>query len=59
MTEKETFSKIADRVVEQVIESSGYHLDEAQMKRLLQGKMDRARAMVEARKNIPAFHIDY
>ena len=59
MTDKEKFSKIADRVVEQVIESSGYHLDEAQMKRLLQDKMDRARAMVEARKKIPAFHIDY
>lgn len=59
MTEKIDYSKLADRVVEQVIESSGYHLNETQMKRLLQDKMDRARAMVDARKNIPAFHIDY
>ncbi len=59
MTEKKDFSNIADRVVMQVIENMGFELDEAQMKRLLQNKADRARDMIEARKNIPAFHIDY
>lgn len=59
LTEKETFSKIADRVVMQVIENMGFELDEAQMKRLLQNKADRAQAMIDARKNVPAFHIDY
>jgi hypothetical protein len=59
LTEKIDYTKIADRVVEQVVESAGFHLNEAQMKKLVQNKIDRARAMVDARKNNPAFHIDY
>ena len=59
MTEKIDYSKIADRIVEQAVESAGFHLNEAQVKKLVQNKIDRARAMVDARKNIPAFHIDY
>ena len=59
MTEKIDYSKLADRVVEQAVESAGFHLSETQMKKLLQNKFDRARAMVDARKNLPAFHIDY
>jgi hypothetical protein len=59
LTEKIDYSKIADRIVEQAVESAGFHLNEAQLKKLVQNKIDRARAMVDARKNSPAFHIDY
>ena len=59
MTEKIDYSKLADRVVEQAVESAGFHLNDAQVKKLVQNKIDRAKAMIDARKNSPAFHIDY
>ncbi len=58
MTGKESFSKIADRIVEQVVEHSKFVLDEHQMKRLLQGKIDRAQQEVDARANCPIWHTD-
>ena len=59
MTEKIDYSKLADRVVEQAFDQAGFHLNDAQLKKLLQNKFDRAKAMIDARKNSPAFHIDY
>ncbi len=58
MTDKEMFSKIADRIVEQVVENSGFVLDEHQMQQLLQGKIDRARREVDARATCPIWHTD-
>jgi hypothetical protein len=59
LTEKIDYTKIADRVVEQAVESAGFHLNDAQVRKLVQNKIDRAKAMIDARKNSPAFHIDY
>jgi len=58
LTDKEMFSKIADRIVEQVVENSGFVLDEHQMQQLLQGKIDRARREVDARATCPIWHTD-
>ncbi len=58
LTEKIDYSKIADRVVEQAFERSGFVLDENAMQRLLQGKIDRARQEVEARATCPIWHTD-
>jgi hypothetical protein len=58
LTDKEKFSKIADRIVEQVIEHNGFVLDEHQMQRLLQGKIDRARQEIKARATCPVWHTD-
>jgi hypothetical protein len=59
LTEKIDYSKLADRVVEQAVESAGFHLNDTQVRKLVQNKIDRAKAMIDARKNSPAFHIDY
>jgi len=58
LTDKEKFSKIADRIVEQVIEHNGFVLDERQMQRLLQGKIDRAQQEIKARATCPVWHTD-
>lgn len=58
LTEKQDYSKIADRVVEQAVEHLGVILDEHQMQRLLQGKIDRARQEIEARTKCPIWHTD-
>ena len=58
MTEKIDYSKIADRIVEQVVEHSRFVLDEHQMKQLLQGKIDRARQEIAARATCPIWHTD-
>jgi hypothetical protein len=59
LTEKIDYSKLADRVVMQAIEHTGFDLNEAQVQRLIQNKMIRAQEMIEARKNFPEFHTDY
>ena len=53
MTEKIDYNKIADRIVEQAFEHSGFVLDELAMQRLLQGKMDRAQQEIAARAKCP------
>ncbi len=58
LTEKIDYSKLADRIVEQVVEHSRFVLDEQGMQKLLQGKIDRARREVEARANCPIWHTD-
>jgi len=58
LTEKIDYSKIADRVVEQAFEHSGFVLDEHDMQRLLQGKIDRARKEIDARATCPVWHTD-
>jgi hypothetical protein len=58
LTGKIDYSKIADRVVEQAFEHSGFVLDEHAMQRLLQGKIDRARQEIEARVTCPVWHTD-
>ncbi len=58
LTEKIDYNKIADRIVEQVVEHSRFVLDEHQMKRLLQGKIDRAQREVDARATCPIWHTD-
>jgi hypothetical protein len=58
LTEKIDYSKIADRVVEQAVEHLGFVLDEHQMQRLLQGKIDRARQEIQARATCPIWHTD-
>lgn len=58
LTEKEKFSKIADRVVEQVVEHSRFVLNEQDMQKLLQGKIERARQEIQARATCPVWHTD-
>ena len=58
LTEKSDYSKIADRVVEQAFEHSGFVLDELAMQRLLQGKIDRAQLAIKARTTCPVWHTD-
>jgi hypothetical protein len=58
LTEKIDYNKIADRIVEQAFEHSGFVLDEHAMQRLLQGKMDRAQQEIAARAKCPVWHTD-
>ena len=58
LTEKIDYSKIADRIVEQAFEHSGFVLDELAMQRLLQGKIDRAQLAIKARATCPVWHTD-
>ena len=58
LTEKQDYSKIADRIVEQVVEHSRFVLDEHQKQKLFQGKIDRARQAIEARATCPIWHTD-
>ena len=58
MTEKIDYNKIADRIVEQAFEHSGFVLDELAMQRLLQGKLDRAQLAIKARATCPVWHTD-
>jgi hypothetical protein len=58
LTEKIDYNKIADRIVEQVVEHSRFVLDEHQMQKLLQGKIDRAQREVQARATCPIWHTD-
>jgi hypothetical protein len=58
LTEKIDYSKIADRIVEQVVEHSRFVLDEHQKQKLFQDKIDRARREIEARANCPIWHTD-
>ena len=58
MTEKIDYSKIADRIVEQVVEHSRFVLDEHAKQKLFQSKIDRAQREIEARANCPIWHTD-
>ena len=58
LTEKIDYNKIADRIVEQVVEHSRFVLDDHAMQRLLQGKIDRAQQAIKARATCPVWHTD-
>ena len=50
------YSKLNDRIVKKSTEIPGFTLSEEQKQRLFQNKIERAAAMLKARKEIPVYH---
>ena len=45
------YTELNDRIVMQAIENANYHIDEEMLSRLLQGKIARAKAMLDQRES--------
>jgi hypothetical protein len=52
------YSRLNNRIVEQSIEAAGFTLSDAQLKRLFEDKVERAKMYVEAKATQPKFWVN-